>query len=64
MRLLIRPDVFMPCTFWAINSLFVPEGPDFIFGRVRNLCAAITAAGYRVNAIYIDGFDVLSGHDR
>jgi hypothetical protein len=53
----------MLCTFWAVKSLVVPIGPDFILGSVSNFCAAFTAAGRRVNAIYVDGFDVLRGHD-
>jgi hypothetical protein len=53
----------MISTFWAVKSLVVPEGPDFILGRVSNLCAALIAAGRRVNAIYVDRFDVLRWHD-
>jgi hypothetical protein len=53
----------MISTFWAVKSLVVPAGPDFILGRVSNLGAAITTAGRGVNAIYVDGFDVLCWHD-
>lgn len=52
----------MARTFWAVKSLVVPEGPDFILGRVSNLCTAITAAGRRVNAINVYGFDLLYWH--
>jgi hypothetical protein len=54
----------MLLTCWAVESLVVPEGPDFILRRVSNLCAALTAASRRVNAINVDGFDVLRWHDR
>jgi hypothetical protein len=59
---LIWAYVFTLSAFWAVKSLIVPEGPHFILRGVSNLSAAIAAASRRVNAVDVDGFDVLRGH--